>query len=80
MFLVLPKIAQRADTALRLLLWCTLVLFWFPPVYFVLVAQHSLYLFCPLLLILAAATFGLSRKIQTVEISRQAIGETCSSA
>lgn len=80
MFLVLPKIAAHGDIGLRLLLGSTLVVFWIPPVYFILVAQHSLYLFCPLLLIFAAATLALSRKLRSVEIPGEAVGETCSSA
>ena len=42
-----------AQSAWRVLTLCTLVVFWIPPVYFVLVALHMLYLMCPALLLLA---------------------------
>jgi hypothetical protein len=80
MFLVMPKISQHESTALRILLWSTLVLFWIPPTYFILVAQHSLYLFCPIMMIFGCATLALSQRRQQVELPSQAIGETCSSA
>lgn len=80
LFLVAPKISRHGTVSQRILLWSTLALSWIPPVYFILVAQHSLYLFCPVLLIFAAATLALSQKLRVVEFPSATIGETCSSA
>ncbi len=80
MFLVMPKIGQHIGMSLRILLWSALTLFWIPPLYFILVARHSLYIFCPLLIIFAAATLALSQRLRRIENPLQAVGETCCSA
>ena len=55
LLLVAAHFPGRDQLALRLALGITLVLFWLPPLYFALIAWHSLYLMSPVLIV-----FGLS--------------------
>ena len=51
----------RNRPALRLALGITLVLFWIPPLYFALVAWHSLYLMSPVLIVFGLSALKLAR-------------------
>lgn len=68
MFLVMPHIAKQASTALRAVLRSTLVLFWIPPIYFILIARHCMYLMFPVLMIFGIATLVLAGKPRQVEL------------
>jgi hypothetical protein len=61
MFIAWASLPQRVHRSLRAALIITLVVFWLPPVYFVLVAFHGMYLMCPVLA-LFAITAVLSAK------------------
>jgi len=50
---------RRNHTLLRLFLGTTLVLFWFPPLYFALLARHCVYLWFPVLMAFMIGTFKL---------------------
>jgi hypothetical protein len=52
----------RGSKVLRTTVIATLALFWFFPVYILLVAWHRLYLMCPMLLIFAIASLVASRR------------------
>lgn len=60
MFLVMPQIPKQGSAALRVLLWSTLVLLWAPPLYFILIARHCMYLLFPLLMVFGAVTLKLA--------------------
>ncbi len=61
LFLVAAHFPGRAHPGLRWLLGITMALFWIPPLYFVLVARHCLYLMFPLLAMFWLATLALCR-------------------
>jgi hypothetical protein len=60
MLLVMPQIPKQGSVGLRVLLWSTLVFFWIPPIYFVLIAHHCMYLLFPLLVIFGGGTLKLA--------------------
>src|SRR6266851_9296398 len=60
MLLVCAHFPGRDRPALRLALGTTLVLFWIPPLYFVLLARHHVYLEFPLLMVFAFAALRLA--------------------
>ena len=55
LFIILPHVATRRSGAVAC---ACIVLLWIPPIYFLAVARHTLYLFFPLLSLLA---FGISQ-------------------
>ena len=60
LLLVAAHFPSRAHPGLRWLLGITMALFWIPPVYFILVARHGLYLMFPLLALLWFVALKLS--------------------
>ena len=55
MFIALGSLPSRSHRGLRIAMIFTLVVFWLPPAYFILVAFHRMYLMCPVLALLAIA-------------------------
>lgn len=65
LFLALSTLPSRNQLWVRNIMIATLALFWLPPIYFVLVAVHRLYLMCPLLLLfMLSAVFAAKRSAQ----------------
>ena len=62
MLLVASHQPEKTERALRATLWTTLTLFWAPPVYFLLIAWHRMYLLFPALLLFAGGTILLAEK------------------
>jgi hypothetical protein len=56
-FIALSTLPPRKHFALRVAVIFTLVIFWLPPAYFILVAVHRMYLMCPILLMFVVASF-----------------------
>ncbi|HZR31871.1 MAG TPA: glycosyltransferase family 87 protein [Terriglobales bacterium] len=54
-FLVLPYLAASSARGWSLVIRVCIVLFWLPPLYFVAIARHELYLLFPLIAVLATA-------------------------
>jgi hypothetical protein len=61
MFLVVVHFPSPGRRALRLVLAVALVLFWTPPVYFILVAWHGLYMLFPVLIVFGLAALRMAR-------------------
>jgi len=59
LLLVAAHFPTRAHPGLRWLLGITMALFWIPPLYFILVARHGLYLMFPLLAVFWFAALAL---------------------
>ena len=72
MFIALASLPPRNHRVLRVVMIFTLVVSWLPPVYFVLVAFHGMYLMCPVLLLFALSAL-LSKKYASQDLSRRAI-------
>jgi hypothetical protein len=70
MFIALDSLPPRNHRGLRVVVIFTLVVFWLPPVYFVLVASHGMYLMCPVLLLFALSAV-LSKKYLSEDLSRE---------
>ena len=70
MFIALASLPPRNHRVLRVVMIFTLVVFWLPPVYFVLVAFHGMYLMCPALLLFALSAV-LSWKYSSKDLSRE---------
>src|SRR2546430_2956265 len=60
LLLVAAHFPSHAHPGLRWLLGITMALFWIPPIYFILVARHGLYLMFPLLAVLWFVALKLS--------------------
>jgi hypothetical protein len=56
-FIALSTLPPRNHYRLRVAVIFTLVIFWLPPVYFILVAVHRMYLMCLILLMFVVASF-----------------------
>jgi Glycosyltransferase family 87 len=69
-FIALANLPPQSHSSLRVAMIFTLVVFWLPPVYFVLVALHGMYLMCPILLVFAITTV-LSTKYVGQALSRE---------
>jgi hypothetical protein len=82
MFLVSAALPKHGNTGLRATLQTTLVLFWVPGLYFVLIAWHCMYLLVPVLMAFALATLRLAKKPDglTLDLAKLPAGRTCSSA
>jgi hypothetical protein len=61
LLLVAAHFPGRRRRALRVTIGITLVLFWTPPLYFALVARHSLYLMSPVLIVFALSALRLAQ-------------------
>jgi uncharacterized membrane protein len=78
MFIALASLPPRHHRVLRVVMIFTLVVFWLPPVYFVLVASHGMYLLCPLLLLFSLSAVltkkylsqGLPRESRHLQVTR----------
>src|SRR6266568_431847 len=70
MFLALASLPHRSHRGLLAAMIFTLVIFWLPPVYFVLVAFHGMYLMCPVLALFAISAV-LSAKYAGQALSRE---------
>ena len=55
LFIALANFAPRSQRGLRAAMVFTLVMLWLPPVYFVLVAFHGMFLMCPVLALFAVS-------------------------
>jgi hypothetical protein len=60
MLLVTGYFPGRNNTRLRILLGITLVMFWMPPLFFLLLARHWFYLFFPVLMLFLIGIFKLA--------------------
>jgi len=60
MLLVAGYFPGRSHTLLRLVLGTTLVMFWMPPLFLLLLARHSVYLWFPVLILFMMGTFKLA--------------------
>jgi hypothetical protein len=60
MLLVAGHFPSRGRSTLRLAVGTTLAFFWIPPLYFLLLAGHHLYLICPALVVFALSAFRLA--------------------
>jgi uncharacterized membrane protein len=63
MFIALASLPSRSQRVLCAVMIFTLVLFWLPPAYFVLVAFHGMYLMCPVLLLFALSAVLTKRYV-----------------
>jgi hypothetical protein len=63
MLLVAAHFPERSQSLLRLILGTTLVMFWMPPLFFVLLAWHCVYLWFPVLMVFL---FGVLRQAENV--------------
>jgi hypothetical protein len=63
MFLVAAHIPTHGRPALRAALWTTLVLLWIPPLHFLLLAWHRVYLLFPVLMAFAFAALQLASSL-----------------
>ncbi len=70
MFIALATLPPRSQRGLRAATLFTLVVLWLPPVYFVLVAFHDMYLMCPVLLLFALSAV-LIKKYGRQDLSRE---------
>jgi hypothetical protein len=70
MFIALASLPPRSHLGLRVVMIFTLIVFWLPPVYFVLVASHGMYLMCPVLLLFALSGV-LSKKYSSEDLPRE---------
>jgi len=70
MFLALASLPHRSHRGLLAAMIFTLVIFWLPPVYFILVAFHGMYLMCPVLALFAISAV-LSAKYAGQALSRE---------
>jgi hypothetical protein len=68
MLLVTSYFPARGQTSLRILMGTTLVMFWMPPLYFLLLARHLFYLWFPVLMLFIIGIFKLA------EISPEKVG------
>ncbi len=73
LLLVLTHVAESGQRWLRFLLFACLTLFWIPPLYFVLLMHHRMYLLLPLLLIFALGTMKLAQSLK----SRALLNDCC---
>jgi hypothetical protein len=55
LFIAAAGIHDAANRSWRVVMLCSLIVFWLPPVYFVLVCAHLLYLMCPVLFLFAVS-------------------------
>jgi glycosyl transferase family 87 len=55
----------------RAAMFCTLIVFWLPPIYFILVGTHLLYLMCPVLALFAVLLVAGGRKSQVESTFRE---------
>jgi hypothetical protein len=60
MLLVAGHFPGRSQALLRLILGTTLVMFWIPPLYLALLAEHCVYLWFPVLMVFMIGTFKLA--------------------
>jgi hypothetical protein len=60
MLLVAGHFPGRGHTLLRIVLGTTLVMFWMPPLFLLLLARHSIYLWFPVLMLFMIGTFKLA--------------------
>jgi Glycosyltransferase family 87 len=72
MFIGLANLAPRGQQPLRAAMIFNLLIFWFPPIYFILVAVHGLYLMCPVLLLFVFTAVFTARRTQVSEMDRAA--------
>ncbi len=72
MLLVARYFPERGHTFLRLVLGTTLVMFWMPPLFLLLLARHWVYLWFPVLMMLTIGIFKLAgipaEKIPSIQI------------
>jgi hypothetical protein len=59
MLLVMANLPRQGNRGLRVTLQATLVLLWIPPLYFVLLAWHCVYLWVPVLIVFMIGTLKL---------------------
>ena len=71
MLLVAGHFPGRSQALLRLILGTTLVMFWIPPLFFALLAWHSVYLWFPVLIVFL---FGVLRQAENVVLDIQIQG------
>jgi hypothetical protein len=55
LFIAAAGIHDAANRSWRAVMVCSLIVFWLPPIYFVLVGTHLLYLMCPVLFLFAVS-------------------------
>ncbi len=60
MLLVTKYFPARSHTGLRVLLGTTLVMFWMPPLFLLLLARHTVYLWFPVLMLFLFGIFKLA--------------------
>jgi hypothetical protein len=70
MFIALASRPSRSYRGLRAAMLSTLVVLWLPPVYFILVAFHRMYLMCPVLLLFTLSAV-LTKKYVSHDLSRE---------
>jgi hypothetical protein len=78
MFIALASLPPQKYRVLRVVMIFTLVVFWLPPAYFVLVACHGMYLMCPVLLLFTLSAVvtkkylrqGLPRESHHLQVTR----------
>lgn len=74
MLLVAAHVTESHERWLRFVLLAYLTLFWMPPIYFVLLARHRMYILLTLLLIFALGTMKLAQNLK----SREMLNDRCS--
>lgn len=69
MFLAWASLPSMKQRALRTAMIVTLLVFWLPPVYFVLVAIHGMYLMCPVLALFVIAAVVSAKYAHNEQVS-----------
>lgn len=62
LFIAAATVHMFSKRGWRAVMLCTLIVFWLPPVYFILVGTHLLYLMCPILALLTLSLVVSARK------------------
>jgi glycosyl transferase family 87 len=62
LFIAAATVHMFSKRGWRAVMLCTLIVFWLPPVYFILVGTHLLYLMCPILILFSLSLVVGARK------------------
>ena len=74
-FIALSSLPARSHRGLRAAMIFTLVVFWLPPAYFILVGLHGMYLMCPVLLMFAIAAVMSAKYASQAFVERTMIAK-----
>ena len=68
LLLALNGVAESSDRGLKVILFACITLFWIPPLYFVLLGQHRMYLLFLLLIVFALGIMKLAQNLKSSKL------------